>query len=80
MAQPGTVGNIASATLTTKSLGRRTITVVLILAGALVTINGLTPETPWKDFLTLITPNVALGLIIQVLGGILRSGGGNGED
>lgn len=75
MPEPGTVGNIAKATVTTQSLGRRSITVGLIVLGALVGLQGLAPETPWTELHTLVKPMAAFGLGIQILGGILRSGG-----
>lgn len=58
-------------TIAWQGVYRRTLTTIGVIAGALVTIHGMAPDTTWQEFGTLMTPMVALGVIIQIASGLL---------
>ena len=62
---------VATGTFQWQGIYRRVLTTVGVIVGALVTISGMAPETSWGELLTLMTPMVVFGLIIQIASGLL---------
>ena len=62
---------VAKGTVAWQGVYRRSLTTIGVTLGAMVTVHGLLPETPWADFWTLLTPLVAFGLGIQIVSGLL---------
>ena len=67
----GEMKKVASGTFAWQGIYRRVLTTIGVVLGALVTINGMAPDTGWGDFLTLMTPMVLFGVLIQIASGLL---------
>lgn len=80
MAKPGTVGNIVPATFSAQSLGRRVISTIIVLIGAILTVKELSAASSWTELLrTFENPQVAFALILQISGALLSSGDGSAK-
>ena len=62
---------VASGTFSKQGIGRRVLTTLGIVLGSLVTIQGLSPDTTWLEFPSLLTPLVGVGVAIQIVSGML---------
>ena len=63
--------SVAKGTIAWQGIYRRVLTTIGVILGAMVTVHGLLPGTPWADFWTLMTPMVVFGLGIQIVSGLL---------
>ena len=69
--------DVGSGTFSWQGIFRRTLTTLGIILGAFVTMKGLAPDTSWAGLLVLMTPMTTIGILIQIVSGLLSQAPGS---